>query len=135
MKKRIKRYSPFEMKVIPNLKNTKNLSVAEIKAKEGALLLKQFSAQDFVILLDEGGRQYPSIAFANYWQSVLNRTSGQVKFVCGGAYGFSEEVYQRANSKLSLSPMTFSHQLVRLVFVEQLYRAFSILNNEPYHHQ
>lgn len=133
-KKRIQRYLPFDIKVLPNIKNSKKLSTALIKEKEGEVLLKQFAAQDFVILLDENGRQYSSVQFAKYWQSVLNKSSGQIKFVCGGAYGFSDAVYRRANAQLSLSPMTFSHQLVRLVFVEQLYRAFTILHNEPYHH-
>ena len=133
--KRIKRYNSFELKVIPDLKKAASLSIKEIKNKEGDLILQQLQKSDFVILLDEGGKSYRSLAFAQHMQSLMNRGEKHLIFVCGGAYGFSEAVYKRAQAKLSLSPMTFSHQLVRLVFVEQLYRAYSILRNEPYHHE
>lgn len=133
--KRLTKYIHFEQKVIPHLKNAKKLSTTQIKTKEGELLLKQWSAQDFVILLDENGKQQSSVDFANYLQILMNRGISRITFVVGGAYGFSDAVYQRANAKLALSKMTFSHQMVRLIFVEQLYRGFSILNHEPYHHQ
>lgn len=133
--KRLQKYGLFEISIIPDLKNAANLSTDEIKQREGKLLLKQFAPTDWVVLLDERGKQFSSIEFAQHLQQLFNRTLKNIKFVCGGAYGFSDEVYERANSKISLSKMTFSHQLVRLVFVEQLYRAFTILNNEPYHHE
>lgn len=133
--KRLLRYNPFQIILIPNLKNRKKLSVDQVKEKEGELLLKKFAPQDFVILLDERGKQYSSIQFSEYLQRLFNQSMRNVKFVCGGAYGFSNAVYQRANAKLSLSKMTLSHQMIRLFFLEQLYRAFTILNNEPYHHE
>ncbi|MGB1241550.1 MAG: 23S rRNA (pseudouridine(1915)-N(3))-methyltransferase RlmH, partial [Chitinophagales bacterium] len=114
---------------------TKNLAKNTIKEKEGNLILQQFSAGDFVVLLDESGKSYTSMQFSNYLQSLLNRHIRQLHFVVGGAYGFSPEVYKRANAKLALSSMTFSHQMVRLIFVEQLYRAFTILKGESYHHE
>lgn len=133
--KRLKHYHPFEIKVIPALKKTKNLATSVIQNKEGDLILQHFSASDFVVLLDESGKSYTSIGFANHLQSLLNRHIRHLYFVVGGAYGFSPEVYARANAKLSLSSMTFSHQMVRLIFVEQLYRAFTILKGESYHHE
>ncbi len=133
--KRIKRYLSFQIQYTQDLKNTKNLSKEEIKNKEGILLLKQIEANDFVILLDEHGKQYRSLEFAQHIQSLMNRNLKRVVFVIGGPYGFSKTLHERANGKLSLSKMTFSHQIIRLLFMEQLYRAFSILNHEPYHHE
>ena len=133
--KRLKHYHTFDIQVIPSLKKTKNLSTAIIKQKEGEMLLQQFSAGDFIVLLDESGKAFTSMSFADYLQSLLNRHIRHLYFVVGGAYGFSDEVYARANAKLSLSRMTFSHQMVRLIFVEQLYRAFTILKGESYHHE
>ncbi len=133
--KRLKHYHSFEIRVIPALKKTKNLSSALIQNKEGELILQQFSTGDFVVLLDEAGKSLTSMGFADYLQSLLNRHIRHLYFVVGGAYGFSDEVYERANAKLSLSAMTFSHQMVRLIFVEQLYRAFTILKGESYHHE
>ena len=132
---RIKRYVKFELQIIPDLKNRSKLSFQEQKRKEGELLLKQFKNSDYVVLLDENGKQYSSVEFANYLQQRMNSGAKCLCFVIGGPYGFSEEVYKRAQGKLSLSKMTFSHQMVRLFFCEQVYRGFSILNNEPYHHQ
>ncbi|MFK7904553.1 MAG: 23S rRNA (pseudouridine(1915)-N(3))-methyltransferase RlmH [Chitinophagales bacterium] len=133
--KRLKHYHSFEIKVIPALKKTKNLATKVVKEKEGNLILQQFSPGDFVVLLDESGKSYTSMQFSHYLQSLLNRHIRQLHFVVGGAYGFSPEVYKRADAKLSLSSMTFSHQMVRLIFVEQLYRAFTILKGESYHHE
>ncbi len=133
--KRLKHYNPFEIKTIPALKKSKYLSRAEIKNKEGALILQQFSAGDFVVLLDAKGKSYSSLQFSDYLQHLLNRHIRKLYFVVGGAYGFSPEVYARANAQLSLSAMTFSHQMIRLIFIEQLYRAFTILKGESYHHE
>ena len=133
--KRLTRYIRFEIQIIPDLKKRAKLSFEQQNKQEGDLILNQLSPSDFVVLLDEAGKQFTSMAFANYLQQRMNSGIKNLVFIIGGPYGFSEEVYQRANSKLSLSKMTFSHQMVRLFFAEQLYRAFSILNNEPYHHQ
>ncbi|WP_374958502.1 23S rRNA (pseudouridine(1915)-N(3))-methyltransferase RlmH [Gilvibacter sp.] len=133
--KRLTRYIRFEIQIIPDLKKRAKLSFEQQKKQEGDLILNQLSPSDFVVLLDEAGKQFTSMAFADYLQQRMNSGIKTLVFVIGGPYGFAEEVYQRANSKLSLSKMTFSHQMVRLFFAEQLYRAFSILHNEPYHHQ
>lgn len=133
--KRLGHYNRFELEIIPDLKNTKNLEVEQQKIKEGKIILGKVSASDYLVLLDENGKQYSSEAFSEYIQKRLNSGLKQLIFVIGGPYGFSEEVYQRAQSKVSLSKMTFSHQMVRLFFVEQVYRAFTILKNEPYHHK
>ena len=133
--KRLGFYIKFEMEIIPDLKNSKNLSETAQKEKEGELILKKVQTSDELVLLDEQGKQYSSVDFSDYLQKKMNAGLKQLIFVIGGPYGFSEEVYQRANGKISLSKMTFSHQMVRVFFVEQLYRAFTILRNEPYHHQ
>jgi len=133
-KSRLRHYIKFELIELPDLKNTKNLSEAQQKEKEGELLLKQIGNSDFLILFDEKGKQFSSREFSSLLQKQMNSGVKQLCFVIGGPYGFSEKVYQRANQKISLSRMTFSHQMVRLFTVEQLYRAFSILRNEPYHH-
>ena len=134
-KKRLRHYISFTIDVIPDLKNTKNLSENEQKQKEGELILKKLSNTDALILLDENGKQLDSVGFSKYLQKHMNAGVKQLVFVIGGPYGFSQEVYQKANGKLSLSKMTFSHQMIRLFFTEQLYRAFTILKNEPYHHK
>lgn len=133
--KRISFYIRFEMQVIPDIKKAKNLSEKEQKQKEGELILKQIDATDTVILLDEKGKLHTSVGFADFLQNKMNTVNKQLVFVIGGPYGFSEAVYSRAQAKMSLSTMTFSHQMVRLFFLEQLYRAFTIIRNEPYHHQ
>lgn len=133
--KRIGFYIRFEMQVIPDVKKAKNLSEKEQKQKEGELILKHLDTTDTVILLDEKGKQYTSVGFAKFIENKMNTVNKQLVFVIGGPYGFSEEVYNRAQAKMSLSTMTFSHQMVRLFFLEQLYRAFTIIRNEPYHHQ
>lgn len=133
--RRLQFYTKFEMEFIPDIKNSKNLDEAQQKQKEGELILQKINPSDFVILLDEKGKQYSSEEFSSFLQKRMNSGLKQAIFVIGGPYGFSEEVYKRADSKLSLSKMTFSHQMVRLFFVEQLYRGFTILKNEPYHHR
>lgn len=132
---RLKFYIPFEMVVIPELKNTKNLSIAEQTEKEGDLILKQFETNDEVVLLDEKGKQFTSMGFSEFISKKMLASHKRMVFVVGGPYGFSEKVYSRANGKVSLSSMTFSHQMIRLIFVEQLYRAMTILKGEPYHHE
>ncbi len=133
--KRLKHYINFDVEIISDLKNTKNLSFDEIKEKEGNLILSKINAQDYVVLLDEQGKEINSINFSENLQKKMNSGLKSLVYVVGGAYGFSLEVYNRANEKLSLSKLTFSHQMVRLFFIEQLYRAFTILKNEPYHHK
>lgn len=133
--KRLQFYNKFEFELIPDIKKAKNLNENQQKQKEGELLLNKLIASDFVVLLDEGGKQFTSEAFSEYIQKRLNSGLKQLVFVVGGPYGFSEAVYNRADSTISLSKMTFSHQMVRLFFTEQLYRAFTILRNEPYHHR
>ena len=133
--KRLKHYIKFSLEIIPDIKNVKNLSEKQQKEKEGTLILKKISSTDYLILLDENGKQLDSIAFANYLQKHMNSGVKQIVFVIGGPYGFSNEVYNKAHAKLSLSKMTFSHQMVRLFMVEQIYRGFTILKNEPYHHK
>ena len=133
--KRLKHYIKFELEIIPDLKNTKNLSEKEQQEREGALILKKLQPTDQLIVLDEKGHQFRSIEFSRFLQKKLNSGLKRIVFVIGGPYGFSEAVYQRSQGKVSLSKMTFSHQMIRLFFVEQLYRAFTILKNEPYHHE
>lgn len=132
---RLKHYIPFEMTVVPELKNTKNLSISEQQEKEADLILKQLENSDEVILLDEKGKQFTSVGFSEFISKKMLASHKRMIFVVGGPYGFSERIYQRANGKISLSAMTFSHQMIRLIFVEQLYRAMTILKGEPYHHE
>ena len=131
---RIGHYMPFEILTIPELKNTKNLSEKQQKQLEGEQILKLVQSQDTVVLLDEHGKEMRSIEFAA-WLEQKRNTVRRLVFVIGGPYGFSPDVYSRANDKISLSRMTFSHQLIRLVFTEQLYRACTIIKGEPYHHE
>ena len=131
---RISHYMPFEMVTIPELRNTKNLSEEQQKTSEGDLILRQIQSSDTVVLLDEHGKELRSIEFAR-WLEQKQQTARRLVFVIGGPYGFSDAVYARANEKLSLSKMTFSHQMVRLIFTEQLYRACTIIKGEPYHHE
>lgn len=132
---RLKYYIPFDLTVIPELKNTKSLSISEQLEKEADLILKQLETNDEVILLDENGKQHTSVGFSEFISKKMLASHKRMIFVVGGPYGFSERVYQRANGKISLSAMTFSHQMIRLIFVEQLYRAMTILKGEPYHHE
>lgn len=133
--KRLNFYTKVSLVVLPDLKNRKTLSPETQKKQEGETLLRRFSEGDWVVLLDEKGKQMRSVEFSDWVQKRMNSGVKRLCFVIGGPYGFSDEVYARSNAKLSLSLMTFSHQMVRLVFLEQLYRAFTILNNEPYHHE
>lgn len=132
---RLKHYIPFYFTIIPDIKNTRNLSESQQKAKEAELILKQISNTDIVILLDERGKKYSSVAFSNYLNKQMIGSVQHIVFLIGGPYGFDGKIYDRANVMISLSEMTFSHQMVRLFFIEQLYRAFSILKGEPYHHE
>lgn len=131
---RIAHYMPFELVTIPELKNTKNLTEQQQKTAEGELILKQLQPQDTVVLLDEHGREQRSMEFAR-WLEQKRNTVRRLVFVIGGPYGFSDEVYARASEQLSLSKMTFSHQMIRLIFTEQVYRACTIIKGEPYHHE
>ena len=133
--KRLRYYVNFEMVVIPALKDLRNASADEVKEREAAVLLRHLEKADAVVLLDEHGVEYTSVGFSKYLQKQMNAGIRTLAFVVGGAFGFSSKVYERANGKLSLSQMTFSHQMIRLLFVEQLYRAFTILNHEPYHNE
>ena len=133
--KRLGHYIKFELELIPDLKKVKHLSETQQKQKEGKLILAKMSSTDCLIILDENGKQFDSIEFSSYLQKHMNSGIKRLVFVIGGPYGFSEEVYKKANGKISLSKMTFSHQMVRLFVVEQLYRGFTILRNEPYHHK
>ncbi|GAA4071204.1 23S rRNA (pseudouridine(1915)-N(3))-methyltransferase RlmH [Flavobacterium cheonanense] len=133
--KRLSFYVKFDLEVIPDIKNAKNLSEAQQKEKEGELILSKLSATDQLILLDENGTTFSSVGFSDYLQKKMNAGIKTLVFVIGGPYGFSEEIYKKAQGKVSLSEMTFSHQMVRLFVIEQIYRGFTILRNEPYHHQ
>lgn len=131
---RLKHYINFNLLIIQEIKNTKNLTEAQQKNREAELIAKQINPIDLVILLDEKGKKHSSVSFANYLNKQMIGSVQHLVFIIGGPYGFDESIHSRSNSSLSLSDMTFSHQMVRLFFVEQLYRAFSILKNEPYHH-
>lgn len=131
---RIEHYMPFSITTISELKNTKSLSEDQQKQKEGELILKEIQPSDTVVLLDEHGAEFRSIEYAN-WLKQKQNTARRLIFIIGGPYGFSPDVYARANEKISLSRMTFSHQMVRLIFTEQLYRACTIIKGEPYHHE
>jgi len=133
--KRLKHYVPFTFEIIPDIKNVKNLSEIQQKQLEGQELLKRITLVDTLILLDENGKSYSSVAFSEYLQKKMNSGLKNLVFVIGGPYGFSDDIYDRANGKIALSQMTFSHQMVRLFIIEQLYRGFTILRNEPYHHR
>lgn len=133
--KRLKHYIRFEIFEIPNTKNTKKKSRFELKKKEGELILKHVKSTDHLVLLDEKGKDFTSVEFADKLQELMLSGKKRLVFVCGGAYGFSDEIYKRQNEKLSLSKMTFSHQMARVFFIEQVYRAYTILNNEPYHNE
>jgi 23S rRNA (pseudouridine1915-N3)-methyltransferase len=132
---RTKHFINFEMQVIPEIKNTRNLSMDQQKEKEGELILKSFQPGDYIVLLDEYGKEMRSIDFAYWMEKKMVNVGKRLIFVIGGPYGFSQAVYEKCNEKVSLSKMTFSHQMVRLVFIEQLYRAMTILNGGPYHHE
>lgn len=134
-KKRLQHYVAFELDIIPDLKNRKNLSVEQQKIEEGKRILQKITPSDMTILLDEKGKQFTSVDFADELQKIFNMGVKQINFIIGGPYGFSEEVYQVAQRKIALSTMTFSHQMVRVFFVEQIYRAMTIIKNENYHHE
>ena len=131
---RISHYMPFDINVIPEIKNTKNLTEQQQKEREGEMILKSVNTSDTVVILDEHGDDFRSVEFASWLQKKQN-TARRLVFVVGGPYGFSQAVYKRANEKISLSKMTFSHQMVRVIFTEQIYRACTIIKGEPYHHE
>lgn len=131
---RLSHYVNFELKEIPELKNVSGLSKDQIKQKEGTLILKALRPDDVVVLLDERGLECPSVEWSRNLEKLMNRGK-DIVYVVGGAYGFSDEVYARKDSMVSMSRMTFSHQMIRAIFIEQLYRAFTIMNGEPYHHE
>jgi len=133
--KRLQHYIPFEIQIIPDLKKTKNLTIEQQKEKEGELIIKHLQTSDYVVLLDEKGKEFSSVQFSNYIEKKTHTIPKRLVFIIGGPYGFSESIYKLAKEKLSLSKMTLSHQMIRLFIVEQLYRAMTILNNEPYHHE
>jgi 23S rRNA (pseudouridine1915-N3)-methyltransferase len=133
--KRLQHYIQFGSIILPDLKNAKSLNPAQVKEKEAELQLKSITDKDFVVLLDEKGKEYRSLDFAAFIQQKMNTSVNNLVFIVGGPWGFSEKIYKRANAKMSLSKMTFSHQIVRLLFIEQLYRAFTIIRNEPYHNE
>ncbi|WP_310557818.1 23S rRNA (pseudouridine(1915)-N(3))-methyltransferase RlmH [Flavobacterium sp.] len=133
--KRLSFYIKFDLEIIPDSKNVKNLSESQQKEKEGDMILAKITPTDQLILLDENGKTFSSVSFSEELQKKMNSGVKTLVFVIGGPYGFSETVYAKAHGKISLSLMTFSHQMVRLFFIEQLYRGFTILKNEPYHHQ
>ncbi|WP_299209587.1 23S rRNA (pseudouridine(1915)-N(3))-methyltransferase RlmH [uncultured Dokdonia sp.] len=133
--KRLNHYIKFSLEVIPDIKNTKNLSESQQKEKEGQLILSKVGSQDHLIILDENGKEMNSVGFSRYLQKKMNGGYKTLVLVIGGPYGFSETVYKASQGKIALSKMTFSHQMVRLFITEQLYRGFTILKGEPYHHQ
>ena len=133
--KRLKHYVNFHFEIIPDIKNVKKISHNEQMEKEADLILQKVSPSDYLILLDENGKDFTSVTFANYLQKKMNSGLKTITFVIGGPYGFSPRVYTASREKIALSKMTFSHQMVRLFFIEQLYRGFTILKNEPYHHR
>jgi len=132
--KRLKNYLPLEVIEIPALKNTKKLSIEQQKVKEGDLILQKVEKSDLLVILDEKGREFSSVGFSNFFQNKMNSGIKSLCLVIGGPYGFSNDVYAKAQQKIALSQMTFSHQMIRLLMFEQCYRAMSILRNEPYHH-
>ena len=132
---RTRRYLSFDLEVIPELKNTRNLTPEVQKEKEAELILKALQPGDYLVLLDEGGKEFRSVEFASYMEQKMSSVSKRLVFLVGGPYGFAPKVYEAAREKLSLSRMTFSHQMIRLLFVEQLYRAMTILHGTPYHHE
>jgi len=132
---RLQHYVSFDLDILPDLKQVKNMSESEQKVKEGSLIQKQLKPGDFVCLLDEKGREFNSVDFSKYLQKRMNSGLKRLVFIIGGPYGFSEQIYKIAQGKISMSQMTFSHQMIRLFAVEQIYRGFTILKNEPYHHR
>lgn len=133
--KRLKHYVSFDIKYIDDIKNTKNISEDQQKRIEGVKILSIIDKSDFLVLLDEHGKEHTSMQFSNYIQKRMLSGVKRIVFVIGGPYGFSQEVYDRSDDKVSFSKMTFNHEMIRLIFTEQLYRAFTIINHEPYHHE
>lgn len=133
--RRLKHYISYNINILPDIKNTKNLSEEQQKETEGKLILNALKPGDFIVLLDERGKEFSSMQFSDYLQRKMNSGLRRLVFVIGGPYGFSKDVYNKADEKLSLSKMTFSHEMIRLFFTEQIYRAMTIIRGEPYHHE
>lgn len=133
--KRLSHYIGFEIVTLPDVKNAKNLSVGELKEREGEMILRQIEKADKVVLLDEKGKEFSSIEFSKYLEKQMNASVRTLAFVVGGAFGFSPKVYEKIGERIAISRMTFSHQMIRLLVVEQIYRAFTILKGEPYHNE
>ncbi len=133
--KRLAHYISFELKILPDVKQAKNLSEEQIKQKEAEMFLEKIQSGDSVFLLDENGKEFSSVAFSQFLQEQFNRGGKHIYFLVGGPYGFHTSLYARAQGKISLSKMTFSHQMIRMFFIEQMYRAMTILKGEPYHHR
>lgn len=133
--RRLRHYITFDIEVIPELKNAKNLSFEQQKEKEADMILKCLLPGDYMVLLDERGKEFSSLKFSEYIEHKMHTVPKRLIFIIGGPYGFSQRIYTAAQEKISLSKMTFSHQMIRMIFIEQLYRAMTILNNEPYHHE
>ena len=133
--RRLKHYITYNINILPDIKNTKNLSEEQQKETEGKLILNALKPGDFLVLLDERGKEFSSMQFSDYLQRKMNSGLRRLVFVVGGPYGFSKDVYNKADEKLSLSKMTFSHEMIRLFFTEQIYRAMTIIRGEPYHHE
>lgn len=132
---RIKKYFPFEILIIPDLKNTRSMPIQEQKNREGVKMLESFKTDDYIVILDEKGKEFTTLGFAGWLEKAFLLPKKRIVFVIGGPWGFSQEVYKRADIRLSLSKMTFSHQIIRLLFLEQLYRVFTVIKGDPYHHQ
>ncbi len=132
---RVSHFVPFAMEVIPELKNVRSLTVEQLKEREAQDIMARLKPGDYLILLDERGQQFRSVEFARYVDKTQSLAASRIVYLIGGPYGFATSVYRRANHKVSLSAMTFSHQMIRLLFVEQFYRAYTILHNMPYHHE
>lgn len=133
--KRLSHYTGFEIVTLPDVKNAKNLSVGELKEREGEMILRQIEKADKVVLLDEKGKEFSSMEFSKYLEKQMNTSVRTLAFVVGGAFGFSPKVYEKIGERIAISRMTFSHQMIRLLVVEQIYRAFTILKGEPYHNE
>ena len=132
---RIRKYSAFEIITIPDLRSTRSMPVKDQKAREGEKLLHFFNKDDYIVILDDKGKEFSTMEFSSWLEKILILQKKRILFVTGGAWGFSDEVYRKADMRLSLSRLTFSHQMVRLLFIEQLYRAFTVIKGEPYHHE
>jgi 23S rRNA (pseudouridine1915-N3)-methyltransferase len=132
---RMRKYVAFEIFTIPEIRNTRNMTATELKTREGKKILQFFKKDDYIVILDDKGKEFSTMEFSSWLEKILILQKKRILFVTGGAWGFSDEIYGKADMRLSLSRLTFSHQMVRLLFIEQLYRAFTVIKGEPYHHE